>query len=79
VPQVVILLIAEEMTHGGGTFDQRPCHPATVAPDLPAGRRGDSPVVIFAAISMVVVPVLVLFLFAQRPITQSLALTGLRG
>ncbi|MGH3488879.1 MAG: carbohydrate ABC transporter permease [Actinopolymorphaceae bacterium] len=38
-----------------------------------------SPVVIFAAISMVVVPVLVLFLFAQRPITQSLALTGLRG
>jgi multiple sugar transport system permease protein len=38
-----------------------------------------SPVVIFAAISLVVVPVLVLFLFAQRPITQSLALTGLRG
>jgi multiple sugar transport system permease protein len=38
-----------------------------------------SPVVIFAAIAMVVVPVLVLFLFAQRPITQSLALTGLRG
>lgn len=38
-----------------------------------------SPVVIFAAISMVVVPVLILFIFAQRPITQSLAMTGLRG
>ncbi|HEY8457393.1 MAG TPA: carbohydrate ABC transporter permease [Actinopolymorphaceae bacterium] len=38
-----------------------------------------SPVVIFAAIAMVVVPVLILFLAAQRPITQSLALTGLRG
>lgn len=38
-----------------------------------------SPVVIFAAISMVVVPVLILFVFAQRPITQSLAMTGLRA
>jgi multiple sugar transport system permease protein len=38
-----------------------------------------SPVVIFAAISMIVVPVLVLFVFSQRTITQSLAMTGLRG
>jgi multiple sugar transport system permease protein len=38
-----------------------------------------SPVVIFAAISLVVVPILVLFVLAQRPITQSLAMTGLRG
>lgn len=38
-----------------------------------------SPVVIFAAISMIVVPVLVLFIFSQRTITESLAMTGLRG
>ncbi len=38
-----------------------------------------SPAVIFAAISMVVVPVLILFVFSQRKITESLAMTGIRG
>ena len=43
------------------------------------GEYGGTPVVIFAAISMVVVPVLVLFVFAQRTITESMAMTGIRG
>jgi multiple sugar transport system permease protein len=38
-----------------------------------------SPVVIFAAISMVMVPLLVLFVFAQRAITEGIATTGLKG
>jgi len=44
------------------------------------GYQGGAPaVVIFAAISMVTVPLLVLFIFAQKPITESMAMTGLRG
>ncbi len=37
-----------------------------------------SPVVIFAAISMTVVPLLVVFLFAQRAMTESLTMTGFK-
>jgi len=40
---------------------------------------GSPPVVIFAAISMVLVPVLLLFSFTQRHITESFARTGLKG
>jgi multiple sugar transport system permease protein len=40
---------------------------------------GAPPSVIFAAISLVLVPVLVLFSFTQRSITESIARTGLRG
>jgi multiple sugar transport system permease protein len=44
------------------------------------GYQGGAPaVVIFAAISLVTVPLLVLFMFAQRPITESMAMTGIRG
>ena len=45
-----------------------------------SGRFGSgSPVVILAALSMIVVPLLILFAFAQRRITESVAMTGLRG
>ncbi len=45
-----------------------------------SGRFGSgSPVVILAALTMIVVPLLILFAFAQRRITESLAMTGLRG
>lgn len=37
-----------------------------------------SPVVMFAAISLAVIPLLLLFLFAQRSITASLAMTGFK-
>jgi multiple sugar transport system permease protein len=37
-----------------------------------------SPVVMFAAISMAVVPLLIVFLFVQRTITASLAMTGFK-
>jgi multiple sugar transport system permease protein len=37
-----------------------------------------SPLIMFAAISMTVLPLLVVFLFAQRAITQSLAMTGFK-
>jgi multiple sugar transport system permease protein len=37
-----------------------------------------SPLVMFAAVSMTVLPLLILFLFTQRAITQSLALTSFR-
>lgn len=37
-----------------------------------------SPVVIFAAISMTVVPLLLVFLFAQRAMTESLTMTGFK-
>ena len=40
---------------------------------------GAPPSVIFAAISLVLVPVLILFSFTQRSITESIARTGLRG
>jgi len=37
-----------------------------------------SPLVMFAAVSMTVLPLLILFLFTQRAITQSLAMTSFR-
>lgn len=40
---------------------------------------GAPPTVIFAGISIVLVPILILFLFAQRSITESIASTGLKG
>jgi multiple sugar transport system permease protein len=44
------------------------------------GQYGTTPPgVVFAAISMIVVPLLVLFAFTQRAITESLATTGLKG
>jgi multiple sugar transport system permease protein len=38
-----------------------------------------SPVVIFAAITMVVLPILILFVFTQRFLTENLARSGLKG
>lgn len=46
---------------------------------LQASQAGTPAVVIFAAISMVTVPLLILFIFAQKPITESMAMTGIRG
>lgn len=46
---------------------------------LKGSYGGGSAVVLFAALSMVVVPVLVLFLFTQRALTESIAMTGLKG
>jgi multiple sugar transport system permease protein len=46
---------------------------------LQATVGGGPAVAVFAAITMVVIPVLVLFLFFQRALMQSLAQTGLRG
>ena len=43
------------------------------------GQFGGTPSTIFAGMTMVVVPVLIVFLFAQRRLTESIALTGLRG
>ncbi len=40
---------------------------------------GGSPTTIFAGISMVLLPVLVIYLLAQRRLTESIALTGTRG
>lgn len=40
---------------------------------------GAAPTVIFAAISMVLVPLLIVFSLAQRSITESIASTGLKG
>jgi multiple sugar transport system permease protein len=40
---------------------------------------GASPTVIFAAISMVLVPLVIVFSLAQRAITESIASTGLKG
>jgi multiple sugar transport system permease protein len=40
---------------------------------------GTPPTVIFAGISMILVPILIVFLFAQRSITESIASTGLKG
>lgn len=37
-----------------------------------------SPAVMFAAITMILVPILILFIFTQRALTESLATTGLR-
>lgn len=38
-----------------------------------------SPTVVFASISMLMVPIFIVFSFAQRSITESIAATGLRG
>jgi len=44
------------------------------------GARGGGPVVyIFAGLSMVMVPLLILFAFTQRTLTQSIAMTGIKG
>ena len=44
------------------------------------GSYGGGPVVyIFAGLSMVLVPLLILFAFTQRTLTQSIAMTGLKG
>jgi multiple sugar transport system permease protein len=37
-----------------------------------------SPIVMFAAVSMAVIPLLIAFIFAQRAITESLAMTGFK-
>ena len=44
------------------------------------GPYANGPVVVlFAALAMIVVPVLVLFAFTQRALTESIAMTGIRG
>jgi ABC-type glycerol-3-phosphate transport system permease component len=44
------------------------------------GLYGNAPVpAVFAAITMVLLPVLIVFVFMQRTLTESIALTGLRG
>jgi multiple sugar transport system permease protein len=44
------------------------------------GYQGGAPaVVIFAAISMVTIPLLILFIFTQKAITESMAMTGIKG
>ncbi len=43
------------------------------------GQFGGTPSTIFAGISLVLVPVLIVFLAAQRRLTESIALTGMRG
>ena len=44
------------------------------------GAYGGGPVVyIFAGLSMVLVPLLILFAFTQRTLTQSIAMTGMKG
>jgi multiple sugar transport system permease protein len=40
--------------------------------------KENSPVVMFAAVSMTVVPLLIIFLFAQRAMTESLTMTGFK-
>lgn len=46
---------------------------------LQAGQGGGPAAVVFASVSMVVVPVLVLFLIFQRRFVESVAASGLRG
>ncbi len=43
------------------------------------GQFGGTPTTIFAGITLVLVPVLIVFLLAQRRLTESIALTGMRG
>lgn len=43
------------------------------------GQFGGTPSTIFAGITLVLVPVLIVFLLAQRRLTESIALTGMRG
>lgn len=44
-----------------------------------SGMFRGSPITLFAGITMVIVPVLIVFLLAQRRLTESIALTGVRG
>lgn len=43
------------------------------------GEFGGTPTTIFAGIALVVIPVLIVYLLAQRRLTESVALTGVRG
>ena len=43
------------------------------------GQFGGTPTTIFAGIMLVVIPVLIVYLLAQRRLTESIALTGMRG
>jgi multiple sugar transport system permease protein len=43
------------------------------------GQFGGTPTTIFAGVSLVVIPVLIVYLLAQRRLTESVALTGMRG
>ncbi len=43
------------------------------------GMFGGTPTTIFAGVTMVLIPVLIVFLLAQRRLTESIALTGIRG
>lgn len=44
-----------------------------------SGMFRGSPITLFAGITMVILPVLIVFLLAQRRLTDSIALTGVRG
>lgn len=43
------------------------------------GQFGGTPTTIFAGVTLVVIPVLIVYLLAQRRLTESVALTGIRG
>jgi multiple sugar transport system permease protein len=43
------------------------------------GMFGGTPTTIFAGVTIVLIPVLIVFLLAQRRLTESIALTGIRG
>ncbi len=43
------------------------------------GMFGGTPTTIFAGVTMVLIPVLTVYLLAQRQLTESIALTGIRG
>jgi multiple sugar transport system permease protein len=43
------------------------------------GRFGGTPTTVLAGITLVLIPVLIVFLLAQRRLTESIALTGTRG
>jgi multiple sugar transport system permease protein len=43
------------------------------------GMFGGTPTTIFAGVTLVLIPVLVVYLLAQRRLTESIALTGIRG
>ncbi len=44
-----------------------------------SGMFRGSPITLFAGITMVLIPVLIVFILAQRRLTDSIALTGMRG
>lgn len=43
------------------------------------GMFGGTPTTIFAGVTIVLIPVLIVYLLAQRQLTESIALTGIRG